>query len=511
MEPMDEDALPRRTGENVRYGEIRAGDTREMVKAGIAAGNISIQTANADVMELPQASSAHLQRQQELVAQMELRRKMRSLVVPTSDSEVRQLLRQLEEPITLFGEREMERRERLRKMLATMDEGRAAALAASNEVAMEEAAPLPKELFYTEGAEELKQARIEIAEFSLRRAAARLAAAKRRRLDPDEDEAALIAESGAVLKTLINQSSEIGDDRPIVGCAFSPDGKQLATGSWSGSLKVWSSPECQKLLTVKAHTERITGISWHPEASSSGRMQEGLFLATGATDSTARLWSAEGKLLRTLEGHTDRLGRIAFHPMGRHLGTASFDLTWRFWDCETGQCLVEQEGHSRSVYTVAFQCDGSLAVSGGLDALGRIWDLRTGRNIFNLEGHVKAVLAADFSPNGYYVATGGEDNTARVFDLRKKGVLQVLPGHTSLISQVRFEPNDGHYLLTSGYDNVSKVWSGKKLQLIRTLAGHEGKVMGSDICPDGSHLIATTGYDRTIKLFGPDLIASAES
>jgi U4/U6 small nuclear ribonucleoprotein PRP4 len=84
-------------------------------------------------------------------------------------------------------------------------------------------------------------------------------------------------------------------------------------------------------------------------------MAEALCLATGATDNTARLWSAEGKLLRTLSGHSDRLGRIAFHPMGRHLGTASFDLTWRLWDVETGQCLLEQEGHSRSVYTVAFQ------------------------------------------------------------------------------------------------------------------------------------------------------------
>lgn len=49
-------------------------------------------------------------------------------------------------------------------------------------------------------------------------------------------------------------------------------------------------------------------------------MESAVALASGATDSTARLWSAEGKLLRTLEGHTDRLGRIAFHPMGRHLG-----------------------------------------------------------------------------------------------------------------------------------------------------------------------------------------------
>jgi WD40 repeat protein len=42
----------------------------------------------------------------------------------------------------------------------------------------------------------------------------------------------------SALKTLMNQSSEIGDERPIVGCAFSPDGTQLATGAWSGTLKV---------------------------------------------------------------------------------------------------------------------------------------------------------------------------------------------------------------------------------------------------------------------------------
>ncbi len=56
--------------------------------------------------------------------------------------------------------------------------------------------------------------------------------------------------------------------------------------------------------------------------------------------------------------------------MGAHLGTASYDQTWRLWDLETGACLLEQEGHSRSVYTLAFQGDGTLAASGGLDAIG---------------------------------------------------------------------------------------------------------------------------------------------
>ena len=50
--------------------------------------------------------------------------------------------------------------------------------------------------------------------------------------------------------------------------------------------------------------------------------------------------------------------------------TASFDMTWRLWDVETGACLSEQEGHSRPVYTVAFHPDGSLAASAGLDSIG---------------------------------------------------------------------------------------------------------------------------------------------
>ena len=58
--------------------------------------------------------------------------------------------------------------------------------------------------------------------------------------------------------------------------------------------------------------------------------------------------------------------------MGRHLGTASFDQTWRLWDLETGDCLLEQEGHSRSVYAIAFQQDGALAASAGLDAVGEL-------------------------------------------------------------------------------------------------------------------------------------------
>lgn len=56
--------------------------------------------------------------------------------------------------------------------------------------------------------------------------------------------------------------------------------------------------------------------------------------------------------------------------LSRHLGTASWDTTWRLWDLERGECLLEQEGHSKEVHALAFQGDGALAASGGIDAIG---------------------------------------------------------------------------------------------------------------------------------------------
>lgn len=56
-----------------------------------------------------QASAEHARKQQELMREIELRRKMKATVVPTADGEVRRMLRQLGEPITLFGEREVRR------------------------------------------------------------------------------------------------------------------------------------------------------------------------------------------------------------------------------------------------------------------------------------------------------------------------------------------------------------------------------------------------------------------
>ncbi|CAI5472930.1 unnamed protein product [Closterium sp. Yama58-4] len=503
--------------------------------------------------ELSETGKRAKERQEQMLKELEMKRRARALAVPTSDTAVRLRLRAIGEPITLFGEREMERRDRLRSIMAKLDaEGRLDELYEAIERQMRESGEggaevleteeVPQaELFYTEGSKELLLARQEIAVFSLPRAACRS------------------VESGAK-----QQVSEIGDERPISACSLSPDASLLATSGWSGACRLWSLPAVRAAGALRGHSERATCVAWHPHALSS-LPASGPNIATAGADKCALLWplpwaassppDANGQsdnptslpqsdgpdsssrpappssssspalstpLLR-LSGHLDRIARVAFHPSGRFLASTSFDKTWRLWDVERGGVeLLLQEGHSRAVYGVSFQKDGALVATCGLDALCRVWDLRTGRSILALEGHVKPLLACDFSPNGYHLATGGEDHTCRVWDLRRcrkgmgggggggaggaegsGGSLYVIPAHTRLVSVVRYEPREGLLLLTAGYDNTAKVWSGRDFKPVKVLAGHEGKVMGADVAADGQ-CIATASYDRTIKLWGND-------
>ena len=453
-------------------------------------------------MEMGESARAMAERHAQLVGDFEQKRREKAIVVSTNDGTVRNQLRQLGEPITLFGEREPERRERLRKLLAKLDheQGGVAMVVDDEPEPVEE---VTKELFYTEGPPELKAWRTGIVRYSLGRAAKRVGLQRAQFDDLEGYEAAQVrdAEKG---KAVMQQSSELGDDRPISGCRFAGDGSYLATCSWSGAFKLWSLPECRKALTVRAHDERCTGIATHPE-SGAGRSSEVVSVVTASADSTAKLWGAEGKLLHALEGHTDRLARVEFYPDGSKVGTCSFDKTWRLWDVETGAHILEQEGHSRAVYGIAFQCDGALAVTGGLDGVGRVWDLRSGRSVCVLEGHVKGILACDFSPNGHTLATGSQDHTCKLWDLRKKGttscpVMYTIAAHLSLVSQVRFEPSGGHALMTAGYDKLLKLWSTRDFSLVASLASHEGKIMGADMLP-GLECLASVSYDRTIKLW----------
>ncbi|KAF9429080.1 hypothetical protein BGZ76_001840 [Entomortierella beljakovae] len=482
----------------------------------------TLEELENDKPELADSSKRARDQHSEILEMFERKKRARTIAVPTEDKKVREKLRELGQPQCLFGEDNMDRRSRLRELMAKdlAAEGGDEKMASEDE----ESGSDEEEEVYTPGSDALLTARRDIARFSLRR----------QRVAKQNEEnhlsiavfKAVRAEEFEKLKVYVNYSSQIGDDRPLSQCSFSPDSKYLATGSFGGLCKIWSVPESRLVHTLRGHTGKIGGIKWHPGAHIS-QDSGALNLATGGGDNLVNLWSLTSDTpIQSLKGHEARVARIGFHPMGRHLGSAGYDGTWRFWDVETGTELLTQRGHSREVYAIGFQCDGSLAASGGLDAVGRVWDLRTGRSALTMEGHVSDILGIDFSPNGYQIATGSADNSVRIWDLRTLRSIHSIPAHTNLVSDIKFyqgplpdttntdtdmqvdegsrrPSKSGVYLGSCSFDGTVKIWSSDDWKLQKSLVGHTSQVTGLDISNDG-RFIGSSGYDRTFKLWAPE-------
>lgn len=472
------------------------------IDKAIKAGNINLNEGetieiNTDLTE---------ERQNELMAEFEKRKVLRSINVSTDDAAVKAKLRELGHPICLFGEGPAQRRERLRDLLSVFEQflpGYAKELQLDvEEEEVEEEVHKAAEVWYHEGSESLKVSRLHIAEYSLRRADERLETLRKNADNSESDLAVKTQELHRKSRALVNFCSQIGDSRPLSYCEFAPNGKLLATASWSGLCKLWSVPDGNEVRVLKGHSERVGAIVFHPQATVD--LEENVLnMVSCDTNGNVEMWNlVDDSPIGNIEGHEHRVSSIAFHPSGRFLGTTCFDKSWRLWDMEQQEEVLHQEGHSKEVYKICFQNDGALAATGGFDARGLIWDLRTGRNIMTLDGHLSKVLALDFSPNCFQISTGSEDQQCKVWDLRKQQCIYTIPAHTNLVSHLKFCSNS---LLTASFDGVAKIWAVPTYTPLKTLSGHEQKVTCIDTTSCGNY-IATCSFDRTFKLWAPEFL-----
>jgi len=142
---------------------------------------------------------------------------------------------------------------------------------------------------------------------------------------------------------------------------FSPDGKNLASGSSDNAVRLWQVDSGRKIRAFSGHQNPVWSVAFSPDGKS---------LASGSSDNTVRLWQVDsGREIRVFSGHQNPVQSVAFNPDGKSLASGSDDGTIRLWDVADGRCLAVllslPEGW------VAYSPDGRYKI-GGVPA-GGFW------------------------------------------------------------------------------------------------------------------------------------------
>ena len=479
---------------------------------------------DVEYLELTSDSLAARQAHRNKLLDIEARKRAATIDVPTLPSDVRDALRNLGEPIRLFGEDLAAIRERLRMILARWDvwkEQKEQGLVDDlMDVPMQDesqasvAAEGPTEVTettYTHATKELTKARKFLAQYSLDKSRQRLdkerhyrrgmirytRTKKRARLfDKQEDE----NENETAANSLYNSSELKADEALVKGIddhaeeLYTKIKRHVLEGSQYGDVR----PLSAVCTSTYCHADGLT--SNQPKLIATGGWSGGIKIWNGGDDDQSNNGAPLDLLGAKNVVHEDRIMGIAMRPyltsnteadsgITTLVATASIDLTAKLCAIKLNDGAIVSNDDAMDVENLNVT-DNKLRYEV--------------TEVAHLKGHAARLCSVAFHPSGRYVATTSFDHTWRLWDVETSNMesgneILLQDGHAREVYGVGFHP-DGSLVSTTDFGGVVQCWDLRTGKSACHFIGHAKRVVCAEFSPNGFQL-ATAGDDGLIKIW----------
>ena len=237
--------------------------------------------------------------------------------------------------------------------------------------------------------------------------------------------------------------------------AISPDGRLIASGHQDNTIHLWSLSSGALIRTLKFH-DAIPNLAFSPNGKllASGSWSKNMSKGKGEIC----LWNvSNGKLLHHFPDQPSFISDLTFSPDGETLFTAGGEGKVKAWNIADFGMVREFAANKDSLLTVAISSDGKRVAAGGWGEKIHLWNAKTGALDYDLPSDGAEVRDLEFSLDSTQLAVVASREEASIWDLTTRTRTHRFGGYKNTLFSVSFSP-DNSLICIGGSDGEVRLW-----------------------------------------------------